>query len=201
LTKLVFIVNLIYVIDVKLIQSLKVMKKIYLIASLLCFLIGNLSSQVPQNFNYQAVVRDDGSNLLKDQAISIRLSILQGSVSGTVIYSETHAVTTNTFGLVTLIVGNGTVETGTFSAIPWDEAPYFMKVELDPAGGSTFTEIGTSQILSVPYALYSKTAEEYTETDPVFGVHVANGILAGDITNWNTSYGWGDHSTAGYLTG
>jgi hypothetical protein len=166
----------------------------------LSLFLSTLFSQSPGLLNYQAIVRDDEGNALNNQAVSLRVSILQGSIYGSTVYSETHAMTTNPFGLVTLEIGNGTVLTGTFTAIDWSNGPYFMKVEMDPSGGNSYTDMGTSQILSVPYALYSKTAKEYTETDPVFGANAASSITTGDLSNWNSAFGWGDHSIAGYLT-
>jgi len=118
----------------------------------------NVFSQAPQKFNYQAVVRDDAGTILEDQNVSIKISILQGAVDGTVVYSETHSPTTSSIGLVTLEIGGGTTSDD-FTLIDWGSNIYFMKVEMDATGGTTYTEMGTSQILSVPYALHSKTAE------------------------------------------
>lgn len=188
----------------------------------------NLFSQAPQKFSYQAVVRDDAGNIASDQSVGIKISILQGSADGTVVYSETHSTNTNSFGLVTLEIGGGTILSGDLSTMDWGSDTYFMKVEMDPAGGTIYAEMGISQILSVPYALHSKTAEnvfsgdyldllnrptsvssftndagyltDFMESDPVFGIHVSSGILTSDITNWNTAFGWGDHSAQEYLT-
>ena len=190
-------------------------------------LINSGFAQAPQKFNYQAVVRDDAQNIVSEQAVGIRISILQESVDGTVVYSETHTPTTNAFGLVTLEIGGGTVVSGDLSTVDWGNHTYFIKVEMDPSGGTTYTEMGTSQVLSVPYALHSKTAAnvfsgdysdlintpinvssftndaeyltDFTESDPIFGIHVSSGILSSDTTNWNAAFGWGDHSAAGYL--
>jgi len=107
----------------------------------------NALSQAPQGFNYQAVVRDDAGNIVGDQIVGIKISIMQGSVDGTVVYSETHSPTTNSFGLVTLEIGDGTVTFGNFTTIDWGSSTYFLKVELDATGGTTYTEMGTSQIL------------------------------------------------------
>jgi len=111
-----------------------------------------LFAQAPESFKYQAVLRDAAGNVKANTAASIQLSILQGSVSGTLVYSETHSVTTNEFGLVNLTVGNGSSKTGTIAAIDWSSNSYFLKVTIDG------TDFGTSQLLSVPYALYAKNA-------------------------------------------
>jgi Tol biopolymer transport system component len=119
-----------------------------------------LAANTPQKVSYQSIVRDATGALVKSSTVGIRISILQGSVSGTAVYVETHSVTTNVNGLATLEVGNGTPVTGTFSAIDWSTNPFFLKVETDPAGGTAYSITGTSEILSVPYALYSKNAEK-----------------------------------------
>ena len=113
------------------------------------------SAQVPQKFNFQAVVRDAQNNLIKNQDVGLKLSILEGSASGSPVYVETHTVTTTGFGLANLVIGDGSVVSGTFGEIPWGSDDYFLKVEVDPVGGSAYEHVGTSQLISVPYALYS----------------------------------------------
>jgi len=157
-------------------------------------------AQSPQSFKYQAIVRDANGDVLDEQNVSLRISILKTSATGTVIYSETHSEATNNFGLINLNIGTGTPVTGDFSTIDWASDSYFIKVEMDPTGGTSYQAMGTSQLLSVPYALHANTAETATETDPVFGSSVASGITGTDTANWNTAYNWGDHSLAGYLT-
>jgi hypothetical protein len=109
--------------------------------------------------SYQAVIRDASSTLITNQVVGIRISILQGSESGTLVYEETNAPTTNTNGLISLTIGNGTVISGDFETIDWANGPYFIQTETDITGGSNYTISGTSQLLSVPYALHAKTAE------------------------------------------
>src|SRR5690554_566777 len=119
----------------------------------------------------------------------MQISILQGSASGTAVYVETQTPTSNANGLVSLEIGAGTVVSGDFTTIDWANGPYFIKTETDPTGGTSYTITGTSQLLSVPYALHAKTAETVTgtitETDPIFGASVASGITGTDTTNWN----------------
>ena len=98
------------------------------------------------------------NNLVTNQTVGTRISILQGSASGTAVYVETQTPTTNTNGLVTIDIGTGSVVTGTFSTIDWSSSTYYIKTETDPAGGTSYSITGTSQLLSVPYALYAKTA-------------------------------------------
>jgi len=166
----------------------------------------SIYAQTPDKMSYQAVIRDISGLLVTNQSVGMKISVLQGSVSGTVVYSEIFNPNpaTNENGLVTVQIGGGVPMTGTFNSINWGTGPYFIKVETDPAGGTNYTISGTSQLLSVPYALHAKTAETVTggvsETDPVFGASPANGISNTNISNWNSAYSWGDHSTAGYMT-
>ncbi|MDP5099501.1 MAG: hypothetical protein NWQ27_05875, partial [Crocinitomicaceae bacterium] len=112
-------------------------------------------AQSPQKMTFQAVVRNASDALVSNSNVGMRISILQGSASGTAIYVENHTPTTNINGLATLEVGGGTATTGVFSTIDWASGPYFLKTETDPTGGSNYTITGTSQLLSVPYALYA----------------------------------------------
>lgn len=133
------------------------MKKITLITAML-FIVVSFFAQTPQAFKYQTVVRDNAGEILANQNVSLRMTILQGALPGTVVYAETHTATTNEFGLVTLEIGRGTPITGSFSTINWATSPSYLKTELDPAGGTTYLIMGTSELLSVPYSLYSNSA-------------------------------------------
>ena len=115
-------------------------------------------SQAPEKMSYQAVMRNGSGQLLANQGIAIRVSILQGSPAGAAVYSERLTGNTNANGLVSLEIGTGTILTGTFATIDWSSASYYLKTETDPAGGTNYTIVGTSQLLSVPYALYAKSA-------------------------------------------
>lgn len=116
-------------------------------------------AQAPEAFKYQAVVRDANYAPLVNQYVNIRISILQDSWTGPVIYQEVHSPTTSSLGLVSLNIGEGTVWSGTFKDIDWGGYEHFLQVEVDPAGGSNYYVLGTSQLLSVPYALFAKEAE------------------------------------------
>ncbi len=131
------------------------MKRTLLILSVILLTVTLIFSQSPTSFNYQAVVRDVSENIIADQTIGLQIEILQSSETGTSIYTETHSLTTNNFGLINLNIGEGSVQSGTFSTIDWGSDSYFVKVSIDITGGSIYTEIGTSQLLSVPYALYA----------------------------------------------
>jgi len=128
-----------------------------LIISAGLFLSQQVAAQSPEKMSYQAVVRNTSNNLLVSRTVGMKISILQGSASGTPVYVETQTPTTNANGLVTLEIGGGT-SFDDFSAIDWSDGPYFIKTETDPAGGTSYTISGTSQLLSVPYALYAKKA-------------------------------------------
>lgn len=131
----------------------------WLIAFVCFLLLGeSLRAQVPQKMNYQAVARNTAGNELVNQAIKIRLSVLDGGATGTNVFSETHSVTTNAFGLFTAEIGGGTTVSGSFGAINWSTGSKFLKVEIDPTGGNSFTDLGASELLSVPYAQYAVAA-------------------------------------------
>jgi hypothetical protein len=134
------------------------MKKILL--SLVAAATLSLSSfgQAPEGFKYQAVVRDAGNIILNNQTVGLRMTIQQGSIGGTTVYAETFAPTTNAYGLVNLEIGNGTLVSGTFANIDWSAGPYFMETAVDVTGGTNYSVMGTSQLMSVPYALYAKTS-------------------------------------------
>jgi hypothetical protein len=131
--------------------------KIYLlIASLLVTL--SVWAQAPQKMSYQAVIRNSSNALLTSTPVGMQISILQGSSTGTAVYVETQTPITNANGLATLEIGGGTVVSGNFASINWANGPYFIKTETDPNGGANYSITGTSQLLSVPYALYAANA-------------------------------------------
>ncbi len=118
-----------------------------------------LLAQSPLSFKYQAVARDITGAILVNQNVSFRISILQASITGTKVYTETHDTITSKLGLVNLEIGNGNVEDGDFTSIEWDSDSYYLQVEMDDLGGSNYQMLGASQILAVPYALFSNTAD------------------------------------------
>jgi hypothetical protein len=146
-------------------------------------------AQAPEKMSYQAVIRNSSNQLVTDHAIRMKISILQGSVSGTAVYAETQATSTNANGLVTIEIGGGTIITGSFSEIDWAAGPYFIKTETDPTGGTSYTITGTSQLLSVPYAMYSTSSANgftsvYSETDPRPVLANNGNIGIGSYNNW-----------------
>lgn len=166
------------------------MKNLHLIIFL--FIGIAASAQVPEKMSYQAVLRDASGALLKDKAVSIQFTVNQTSASGMTVYQENHTPTTNSNGLVSVYMGTGTVSSGDFSKIDWSEGPYFLQSEIDPTGGTDYVISSTTELVSVPYALYANKAEfadsltgGVNETDPVFDVSIAKGITASDTTYWN----------------
>jgi len=123
-------------------------------------------AQAPETISYQAVIRNASNALVVNTSIGTRISIMQGTVSGTVVYQELHMATTNANGLVTFSIGGGNVVSGVFSDINWVNGPFFLKTETDITGGTSYTITASSEMLSVPYALYSKNAGTCAETNP-----------------------------------
>jgi len=152
-------------------------KKLYtFLAAVL--LTATTSAQTPEKMSYQAVVRDSGDALVTNQAVGMQISILQTTATGTAVYVETQNQTTNINGLVSLEIGTGNVISGDFTTIDWSSNTYFIKTETDPTGGSSYTITGTSQFMSVPYALYAKTSGS-----SIPGPTGAQGIAGNDGTN------------------
>ena len=181
------------------------MKKLFTIIAGLMLTV-SVFAQAPEKMSYQAVVRNSSNALVTTQAVGMQISILQGGATGTAVYVETQTPTSNANGLVSLEIGTGTVVSGDFTTIDWANDTYFIKTETDLAGGTTYTITGTTQLMSVPYALHAKTAESVTggvtETDPIYIASEAANITAGDITNLGNLSGTntGDQDLSGYLT-
>ncbi len=150
------------------------MKKIL---TLLTFILvsATIWAQVPQKMSYQAVIRNSSNALIANTPVGIKISVLQGSATGTSVYSETHTTTTNANGLVSLQIGAGLIVSGSFATINWNNGPYFIKTETDLAGGTNYSISGTTELLSVPYALSAGQSS------------LAPGNAVGDMQYWNGS--------------
>lgn len=122
-------------------------------------------AQVPQGISYQAIAFNSGGNPVVSSNVSVRISILDNSATGTLVYQETHTKTTNNKGLFNLNIGQGTPVSGTFAGINWSTNSKFLKVELDPAGGTNYTSVGTNQLMSVPFALVAGSANNIGGTN------------------------------------
>jgi hypothetical protein len=123
---------------------------------LFLFLAACAQAQVPNKFNYQAIARNSLGQGIPNANINVRITILDGGASGTNVYSETRQVTTNQLGLFTIAIGSaGAATTGNFATINWSTGDKYIKVEADPLGGTSFVQLGNTELLSVPYALYA----------------------------------------------
>ncbi len=174
------------------------MKKLF-IFPMLIFVQIIVLAQSPQKISYQAVIRNINSELIINQPVGIRISILQDSAIGSEVYREIFNPNpqTNSNGLLSIEIGTGIILTGNFSLIDWANGIYFIKTEIDPTGGTNYTINGTTQILSVPYALHAKTAESITgtitESDPIYFASPSSNITNTNIISWDSSYSWGNH--------
>ena len=119
-----------------------------------------LSAQVPEKLYYQSVIRDQENNVIANCEIGMRIQVISGSEEGTVVYTEARTLKTGSDGMVSFPIGSGTILSGNFESIDWSAGPYFVKTEIDPSGGTTYSLAGTSKLLSVPYAFYAKTSEK-----------------------------------------
>ncbi|MFM1828891.1 MAG: hypothetical protein RL624_1132 [Bacteroidota bacterium] len=132
---------------------------------LLCCAL-SVYAQLPNKFNYQGVVRNASGIPVSNQAVQLRISILDASATGTLLYQEKHSVTTNQFGLYNVVIGAGTVLTGTFVSINWGFQDKYIKTEISTNNGLTFSNLGTSQLLAVPYAMFAGSTNTPGPTGP-----------------------------------
>lgn len=135
-------------------------------------------SQAPEAFKYQSIARDASGNEIPNASIGLRISIRDLSAGGTIVFQETHSPTTNDFGLFTISIGEGTPLLGTIQGVPWASGSKFIQIEADMSGGSAYQQFGTTQLLSVPYALYANTAGT---------AFLPPGTATGNTTWWNGS--------------
>lgn len=143
-------------------------------------------AQSPEKMSYQAIIRAQDNSLVVNSKISLRIVVHQSSATGTTVYQETHSPTTNSNGLVSLEIGTGTIVTGDFSKISWDKGPYYIETQVDVKGGTSYNIIGVTQLLSVPYALYAKTAGGTSSTpfrSAVVSFTTSRNIASGDVNN------------------
>ena len=173
--------------DFQVIKTLNIIKKINPMKKLFAFLLvilltATIFAQSPEKMSYQALIRNSSDVLVTNTNVSMQISILQGSASGTAVYVERQFPATNANGLVNIEIGNGTVMSGNFTVIDWAIGPYFIKTEIDPICGTNYTITGVSQLLSVPYALYAKTAESITGNFSVS--HYVGELFGGGVVFW-----------------
>ncbi|MEN8858235.1 MAG: fibrobacter succinogenes major paralogous domain-containing protein [Flavobacteriaceae bacterium] len=150
--------------------------KNYLFIIIVLFLGLSLNAQAPQGFNYQATVRNSSGDLVVNTNVYFKFNIIQGSQTAVPIYTETHYVPTDDLGQVNLVIGQGTANNGVFSELDWSLGSYYLGIELDTGNG--YIAMGTTQLLSVPYALYAANSGNTSASIP-------DGINAGDILVWD----------------
>ncbi|MCF8300124.1 MAG: fibrobacter succinogenes major paralogous domain-containing protein [Haliscomenobacter sp.] len=145
--------------------------------------------QAPDLISYQAIIRNSNNELVSNVSVGTRISILRGSAADVLLYQEEHSVKTNLNGLIYLNIGSGAPLVGTMSGIDWSKGPFYVKSETDPTGGKNYTLVVVSQLLSVPFSIYAKSAEKVTgpltELDPLFNASISKGITAVDTAYWN----------------
>ena len=159
-----------------------------------------LYSQAPEGINYQAVMRNSSGNLVTNSTVAIRVQVRQGTAAGTAVYQERHSVVTSSQGLINLVIGAGTPQTGTFNAINWAVGPYFVNLAVDFSNGVNYQDFGTQQLMSVPYALYAKTSGaqlnqwRYGNTVPVNSLGVLGDfyldVVTGNVYYKNSTTTW-----------
>jgi uncharacterized protein (TIGR02145 family) len=190
--------------------------KTLIITTFMILSIMNLHAQ-PQAFSYSALIKNKEGKPVIKHSVTLRIGIIQGKVDGSPEYMELHKVTTSESGTINIEIGHGKPQMGEFSQINWGKGPYFLKSEIDLKGGENYQLLGVSELLSVPYALYSgESANGFSgnyedlqnkplipdklsqlandagfinlETDPSFLKSVAGGITKADIDKWNTNH-------------
>jgi len=134
------------------------MMRCLFLSFLLVLINASIFAQAPFKMSHQAVVRSVTNTLITNQAIGMRVSILQGSIAGNAVFVETHVPVSNANALITVEIGTGTAVTGSISQINWANGPFFIKTEYDPNGGSNYSVMGTTELISVPYALYANSS-------------------------------------------
>ena len=160
------------------------MKKIIFTLNL-CLVAIIMMAQVPAGFSYQAVVRNTSGDIVANKPVKFRFTVLRNTETGTNVYVETQSVTTNSFGLANLKVGMGTKVSGSFDPAGWGYNKHFLKVDLDPDNGTTFSHLGTTQLLAVPYAFHSQTVQEIYDNAVTARKLASMGATAGQILKWD----------------
>ena len=153
------------------------MKKLLSILSVMILSV-MLFAQAPQSFSYQTVIRDVNWTVLDNQSVGIKIAVLEDAANGNVVYEESHSAITSQIGLVNLSVGEGAVISGVFSTIDWGNHNYFIEVAVDINGGSNYIVMGSTQLRSVPYALYAENSGTAGPQGPIglTGPAGANGV-------------------------
>jgi hypothetical protein len=167
--------------------------KNYLSIVILLFLGLSLNAQAPQGFNYQATVRNSAGELIIKSNVYFKFNVIQGSQTAVPVFTETHYVPTDDLGQVNLVIGQGTPSTGTFSELDWSLGSYYLGIELSINGPNDYVAMGTTQLLSVPYALHAKTADRVINLTFDFnfpdGLYFNSPVFLSNITSYNVPTG------------
>jgi hypothetical protein len=190
------------------------MKKFSLLLTAI-FMSLSLLAQAPAGINYQTVIRDGAGDILPDTELTLQMTIRSGAPDGAVVYQENHDVTTNAFGLVNLVIGSGAVQSGSFAEINWGGGEKYLETAVDMDGGGSYTVLGVTQLLSVPYALFAEkvagsvaaniyppsvTAADATDIEPfsatINGIVNAEGFSSTVVFEWGETLDYGNTITA-----
>lgn len=176
------------------------MKKIIITSLIFTFLALSIFSQTPQAFKYQTVVRNSAGEIISGQDVGIRISIHDLTAGGTIIYQETFNKPTNQFGLLNLEIGKESPTIGNFTAIDWSSGSKFIETEIDPNGGTTYVSMGTSELLAVPYSLFSDRSSLVSNKGSA-NIFVGEDVAPGNTGNANAFVGYqsGFSNTSGYV--
>lgn len=164
---------------------------------LIAALFGTLPifAQAPKAMNYQGVARDLSGGPIPNQNIGLRMAILEGSAMGTEVYKETQLASTNGLGLFSIQIGNGTPVNGNFNDIDWRNGSHFLQIEMDGSGGSNYQLLGTSQLLSVPYALYAENGSKWKDSQFNGGLQYDKSVIIGEDLSTNATATLGVNNT------
>lgn len=158
-----------------------------LILSLLFACSGILSAQqIPDAISYQGIIRNLDGTIVPNQPVTMRFTISENTSTGNQIYRERHTTATNEFGLIILQIGRGQADFGSFPAIAWAANPKFLKVEVDPAGGNSFIELGSEELKSVPFAFAARTVTQPPALNTLPDVQTTN-LAVGSVLKWDGS--------------
>ena len=174
------------------------MKTFYAILCLAIASLTQLQAQAPQGFNYQATVRNSSGDLIVNTNVYFKFNVIQGSETAVPIFTETHYVPTDDLGQVNLVIGQGTANTGTFSALDWSLGSYYLGIELNTASG--YVAMGTTQLLSVPYAMYAESSGSSSSGFPTGGTEGQVLSIVSGVPTWTDVSGSTDSENLAEIT-
>ena len=174
------------------------MKKFYAILCIAIASLTQLQAQAPQGFNYQATVRNSAGDLIVNTNVYFKFNVIQGSQTAVPIFSETHYVPTDDLGQVNLVIGQGTTNIGAFSELDWSLGSYYLGIELDTGNG--YVAMGTTQLLSVPYAMYAESSGSSSSGFPTGGTEGQVLSIVSGAPTWTDVSGFTDSENLAEIT-